>query len=316
MARIIDSDAINKRLFDEISDLDNRSRRIRGENFRESTAAFHSLEHDNYANADAVDNANFNGIEMSKIKQLVNYLQTHKKEFKFDRILDRVDNEPKETSLSQYGTWNNKSGDTSTVEQAGLKDNLGKDIPNTKTEIVVPDGFDGRDSFVYPRLTLSYLSGALNWQKSYGLVSNPSWWEEALLITQTGMNTFGMMIYDAVSSKSDKEKSALAKDCYEVVKRSVEQNESFHFGLAMQGDVNNVNCWSAPIEGTTASWLMVAKQKNKITITTKANLAAYNAGYDADSTTSIENVTCKDVEENQHIVAAYVDALVVYWRDK
>lgn len=284
MTRRIDSDAINKRLFDEISDLDNHSRRIRGENFKESTENWHSLEHPNAALATVMDNANLNGIEFSKIKQLINYMQTHKKEFVFDEILDRVDNEPKETALSQYGTIFDNSGEVIENTDDDEKKNLGKDIPNTKTELVVPDGFDGRSAFVFPRIALLYENGAMDWEVECWKI-----W--------------------------DKEKADFVTNAYDLEKRIVEQNESFHFGLAMQGDVNNVNCWSAPIEGTTASWLMVAKQKEKIIITTKANLAVYNAGYDADHS-SRGIYGCKDIEENNHVVAAYVYALVMYWRDK
>lgn len=286
MVRVIDSDAINKRVFREINNLDAHAGKIRGENVQQNLVITASDIGGTAQPPIAGDNFNFNGIEMSKIKQLINWLQTHKKVFVFKEILDRVDNEPKETALSQYNTQFNENGDVENNAESNDV-NLGKDIPNAKTEIVVPDGFDGRSSFVFPRLVLLYNNGIIKWRVS-------------------DVEVLGICPGDFSTSE-------FVSNVYE--KRIVEQNESFHFGLAMQGDVNNINCWSASIQGTPASWLMVAKAKNKITITSRANLAVYNAGIKVNFN-SYGLHGCKDVEQNNHVVAAYVYALAMYWRDK
>lgn len=286
MVRIIDSDAINKRVFADIANTFQHSSKITGEKTVQDFSGTDDRR------AAAVDNFNFNGIEFSKIKQMINYIQTHNKQYAFEQILGRVDVAPKTTSLSQYGTVDGEE-----LEQN--HDNKGASIADIKTYIDVPNGFDGRNSFVYPRIVLSYGifdAEIMIGEYDYSFSQHDYWFK----------NTSG---YGAYSTTPKNIRYNF---------RELSQNESFHLGLAMQGDVNNINCWSAPISGKPSSWLMVDKQKLKIIVTANANLAVYNAGYDADSYTSGHALfpTAKDITENNHIVAAYVDILCVYWRDK
>lgn len=314
--RIIDSDAINKRVFREIGNLEKHSKEIRGENLKQNIdLTTNDLPDNQISNMSSIasDNFNFNGIEMSKIKQLINYMQTHTKEFKFDVIVKKIDNEKKQDALSQYYLESEVESTTDGYEEKGKN-------AASKVRIDVPQGFDGRNSFVFPRIILHYFTAF----QEYALDDN-EWdsWKDAALIT---LNLSQLWTIPAVQHFVYQRKLNLTED--ESVKtvektryvnyRVLEQNESFLVGQAMQGDANDVNCWSAPIKGSgnKSSQLIVDKNKDIITVSCDANFGIYNIGFDNDGDIAVHKRTCKSSECNHKILNVYLETFVVYWRDK
>lgn len=122
--RKIDSKAYNKRLHSEILELEKMIKSINAENVNQFDANLIKTA-DSYirliSQANWDSSSNFNGIEMHKIKDMLNYLKLSKKQFVVKNIVVKSDK-------VQYAT------------EAKLVHNI---------EIESP--FDGRNSFVLPR---------------------------------------------------------------------------------------------------------------------------------------------------------------------
>jgi len=126
--RKIDSASFNKRLMAEITELGSMLDKINAENvkyfdsdlIRTATSYAGLLKNSLWSS-----NSNFNSIEFSKIKQMINYIRTSKNILVADREIKEISN---------------------TDNFAGMIQATGVNVYR------VPDNNDGRLSFVYPRI--------------------------------------------------------------------------------------------------------------------------------------------------------------------
>lgn len=128
--RKIDSSAYNKRLHSELMELDKLLNRINPEHVNEIDSALIKTAFEYQAllgDSTWSNTSNFNGIEMSKVKQLIQYIKGRKKRLFIDReVVDISDD----------------------VNAAGSAFNSGVAAIGDKQIKGFPRGYDGRDSFV------------------------------------------------------------------------------------------------------------------------------------------------------------------------
>lgn len=296
--RIIDSDAINKRVFADIANTFQHSSKITGE---KTVQDFSGTDDPKAA---VVDNFNFNGIEFSKIKQMINYIQTHKKQFKFDRKLVELTNN-KQTDLKYFvKETQEESGDDTitiqtTIEQAG---DYGVVVSGVRKEFLVDDLFDGRNSFIYPRFVVVYLNA--------GAVGTECKIRQAYL---TDIDP-----YDCIYCE---EKDTLNQSTcrFEFYKPNL--YKSTHFGLTSKKVLLDghefIRCWAAGISNSNGSnALIVDKKKHEIITTSSLYLAHKNFGFDRNAWHKLERLNSAKLLNQNWIARVYLDIFFMYWRDK
>jgi len=142
--RKIDTEAYNKRLHTEIMELDKMIKSINPENVNQIDASLIRTA-DKYirliSDTTWADNSNFNGIEMHKVKDMLNHLKINKSDYYVDVIKAKF-----------------------------TRRKTGEDDMDYAVTIYVPSGFDGRKSIVLTRgimgTWLLTAGGILNIHKS------------------------------------------------------------------------------------------------------------------------------------------------------
>jgi hypothetical protein len=142
--RKIDTTAYNKRLHSEILELDKMLKQIKPEHINLFDADLIKSAQ-NYvrviSDATWADNSNFNGIEMHKVKDMLNHLKINKSDYYVDVVTANF-----------------------------TRRKTGEDDIDYATTIYVPSGFDGRKSIVLTRgimgTWLLTAGGILNIHKS------------------------------------------------------------------------------------------------------------------------------------------------------
>lgn len=356
MVRIIDSDAINKRVFADIANTFQHSQKITGENTVQNFGG------SNDTKAAAMDNFNFNGIEFSKIKQLINSVQTHKKEFKFDRQLVEITNNKTE-DLKYFETQQKfeveipnpnydpddpDSEPTITEEVDRGVDRTrsvnisrkGVIINNYKTEFLVPDNFDGRSSFVVasyvlvPRIIYRKYDGSVEWSDDHTdttyTFSNQyavGQTEEILLYKGAAGHTWDFKNLHEIEQFPSRVDFTYTEES--VYPFFYKQNvlKSMRSGLTEKRNIFDhkefIRCWAASMDDSDGNNCMIIdKAKNVITITSSLNLSNKNTGFDreGDSLTHMGNrrneMNVPDLARNNCIDRVYLDIFFMYWRDK
>ena len=134
--RKIDTASLNKRLLKEITELKDMVDKISPENVKYFDSDLIKSANDYTAilkDSTWSDNSNFNGIEMSKIRQMISYLKRNRKKLLIKRNFENI----KGGSTPVYSTKIN-------VDAYAVGN----------TTFNVPEGYDARSSFVYPRIVV------------------------------------------------------------------------------------------------------------------------------------------------------------------
>lgn len=332
--RIIDSDAINKRVFADIANTFQHSQKITGEK------TVQGLSGTDEPKAAAVDNFNFNGIEFSKVKQLINYIQTHKKEFYFDEQLVEITNNKKEITNFFIEEGDTDEDETpSTTSPYILNKRKGLIINDYKKQFVVPDSFDGRNSFILPsfvlvpKTTREEFSGDLAYNRLS--ISNtvsllPDCYTNGSTIevttTSGSENAEDFLTFADLKSGNNPwiVQNALSLD--DVVYKypffyKPDFIKSMRFGLTEKANIFDhkefIHCWAASMDDSDGNnCLMVDKNKNLVTITASVNLSNKNIGFDRSGGGRFNELNSPVPIRDNCIARVYLHVLFVYWRDK
>lgn len=330
--RVIDSDAINKRVLADIANTFQHSSKITGEK------TVQNLSGTDDPKAAAADNFNFNGIEFSKIKQLINYVQTHKKEIKFDEQLVEITNNKEET-LNYFVTPDEGKADEDSEGNvtANVKINKkGVIINDYKKQFVVPDSFDGRNSFVIPSFALVPKMTDIKYDGTfYDITVSPD--EHAIGQREDINVTLGAAghtwdyenMYDALYylPSANLVLDLVSKEEHSPVFYKPNLIKSMKFGLTEKRNVFDhkefVKCWAASMDDSDGNNCMIIdKTREKITITASLNLSNKNFGFDrsGSSGTKLANrrneMNVADFMRDNCIDKVYLHVLFMYWRDK
>jgi hypothetical protein len=142
--RKIDTEAYNKRLHTEIMELDKMIKSINPENINQFDAGLIASATDYIgliSDATWDDRSNFNGIEMHKVKDMLNHLKINKSDYYVDVVTAKF-----------------------------IRRKTGEEDVDYAVTIYVPSGFDGRKSIVLTRgimgTWLLTSGGVLNIHKS------------------------------------------------------------------------------------------------------------------------------------------------------
>lgn len=335
MVRIVDSDAINKRVFADIANTFQHSQKITGEN------TVQNLSGVNDPKAAAMDNFNFNGIEFSKIKQLINIVQAHKKEFFFDEQLVEITNN-KEDNLNYFETNYEDPDDPDSVKTQNNVDisKKGVVINDYKKQFVVPDSFDGRNCFAIPFFVILPKTTDIKYSGKFGNENiDPAYpaigqTEEIYTYLGAGGHTWdycNMYDFFVVPPISENE--------HEIVGEPEEHTPIFYrpnllksmrFGLTEKRNIFDhkefIKCWAASMDSSDGNNCMIIdKSKEKIVITASLNLANKNAGFDRDGLNNgnknemdnrCNQMNVADFMRDNCISRVYLYVIFVYWRDK
>lgn len=300
MVRIIDSDAINKRVFADITNTFQHSQKITGEN------TVQNLSGADDPKAAAMDNFNFNGIEFSKVKQLINYVQTHKKEFKFDRQLVMLSNDKK----SQINYFTGGSNDGNVSKPAVV-------INNFKKNFIPPDCFDGRNSFIYPRIVLvtreqiPVQNGTTieKWYHTIVVGSSPTYAEGAYYDKYAVGG--GYLPSDNFLTLTNKDPKFFRQSMIKSAKMGLTEKR-------VMFDKNEfLKCWAASVDDSDGNnCIIIDKQKNKVILTASIDCSHKNWGFRRKSGDRDERLNNPVPCMSNLIISVYLDIFFMYWRDK
>jgi hypothetical protein len=135
--RKVDAESFNKRLVSEILELKNTIENISPEHINQFDADLIGTANQYLSlltDSTWADNSNFNSIELGKLKQLINYIKSSRKEIFAERSVTSIDTKfyAPTTEYQQFRIVNDKARGSSTFS--------------------VPEGYDGRMSFVKPTI--------------------------------------------------------------------------------------------------------------------------------------------------------------------
>lgn len=265
--RKVDAESFNKRLVSEILELKNLIENISPEHINQFDADLIGTANQYLSlltDSTWADNSNFNSIELSKLKQAIAYIRTQNKEVMFNR---------KVYDITSVDDGYSEIGDGRYAKGHQL--------------INVPAGFDGRLSFVYPRIILAskVVSGSVGEGEQQTPVYSYVWRymtvEEMLTHSQSQVN--------------------------------------------IDAEAGQVTILTPAAKGDTNARLQTAKNKKAITISYNLNCRGSTAvisdlvpepggitkpWYDTNNPASPPATYESDVEK------IYLDVFAVYWRNK